>query len=125
MPELLAEPLITALINQITPAILGTIPAQLERQVNVRVASTGSVTNPPGQLTITGALISAGTYELTCPEGYTWLAAVGSGVASAAPRTVNCNATNPGGRILRTYVFNENNALQSVEHNVVGVLVPV
>ena len=96
----------------------------LPRQVFVYVSSDGSVSNAPGQLTTTGSLVGAGVYELTAPVGYTWFAAVGSGVASGAPRTVNCNRNNPGGRILRVYTFNEAGSPAGFEHNIMGLLVP-
>lgn len=124
LPELLESPVIDDLISRITPDVLGDIPARLAQQVYCRLAANGTVTNAPGQLAITGTQVSTGVFELTAPVGYTWFSAVGAGVASTNPRTVNCNVNNPGGRILRTYVFNESGAAASVEHNVMGLLVP-
>lgn len=123
LPELLEPPVIDDLISRITPDVLGDLPARLAQQIYCRLAANGTVTNAPDQLTITGTLVSTGVYELTAPVGYTWFSAVGVGVASGAPRTVNCNVNSPGGRILRCYVFNESGAPASVEHNVIGLLV--
>lgn len=112
------------LISTVSAADLSPMAAALglPQHVYFRVASNGGVSNAPGQLNISGggAPVS-GVYKHTAPSGWQWFNAVGGGVSMSAVRIVQCNRS---GASLTTRVVDGSGTVQSVEHWVVGLLIP-
>lgn len=100
--------------------LVDTVQELFARQIAITVSNSGNVSNAPGSLPITAQITGAGQFTLTCPIGYVWQAASGSGNNLTEVRSITTNGA--GTRELSVSVFNHGGTLQTVSFYLMGTL---